>query len=432
VSGPRKWYALLALGSAAFTLAGSLVPFDFRAVAPGEALDTFKHAMAGRLAVVSRSDAAVNVMLGVPLGFALLGWLSADRGLIRSRVALRGLAVLPACAVFAALVEFTQVFTPSRMPSGLDVLAQTLGAALGMVLWLACGQWLTNEVRKAATGTGTAARFLVAYLAFLGFIEALPLDLSASPYAAYRKFRDGGVKPIPFREFGGMTEDEVLKRIGTLLELAGLYLPVGLLAARLPDRFWRPENAVRVALAALAVALVIEMGQVLVRSRTTSATDVLVGGGVAFLGWAIGKAFRNGRNFQGMYFLGALWWVALLWVSWQPFEVAAGVRIPFDWVPGGPLEGGNPLWALEEMLTKLVAFGLGGAILAGTVYGRPGRRTHAVAAVMGLFAAAFFEFGQTRFLHHTPCVTDVLLGGLGAFCGVWMTSKVRSGEPGSA
>jgi VanZ family protein len=229
-----------------------------------------------------------------------------------------------------------------------------------------------------------------------------------------------------------LTGDEVLKRVATLLELAGLYLPVGLLAARLPGGFWRPSNIVRVALAALALALVMELGQVMVKSRTPSATDVIVGGGAALFGWAVGKAFRHGLNFQGMFFLGALWWVALLWVSWQPFAVEAGVRVPFDWVPGGPLEVRNPLAALEKMLTKVVLFGLAGAVLAGSAFGQPGRRTLEVAVALGLAAAAFFEFGQTRFLGHTPCVTDVLLGGLGAFCGAWVTRKAACGvaQPG--
>ena len=55
------------------------------------------------------------------------------------------------------------------------------GAACGVVAWLFLGRWLTEEVRKAATGAAPASRFLVAYVFLLGFIQALPLDLNSSP-----------------------------------------------------------------------------------------------------------------------------------------------------------------------------------------------------------------------------------------------------------
>jgi VanZ family protein len=118
----------------------------------------------------------------------------------------------------------------------------------------------------------------------------------------------------------------------------------------------------------------------------------------------------------------ATWWMALAWVSWQPFRV--GDPVPFDWVPGMPLESGNPLWALEEMLTKLVLFGLGGVLLASSMFGTS-RRLAFIAAGFGFLASAFFEIGQTRFTGHTPCITDALLGGIGAFCGAWVTGRVR-------
>ncbi len=429
----REWFALLALGSASFTLVGSLVPFAFQARPWGEAREAFIQAMT-ELRIESKSDVVVNVMLGVPLGFALLGLLCADRGTSRTRAALLGLAMLPGCAVFSAAVEFAQLYTPGRTCSGLDVLSQTLGAALGMAAWLVCGQRLTHEIRKATTGTGAAPRFLVGYVLLLGFIQALPLDLSASPYVAYHKFLDNGVQLIPFGEFRELSDDEVLKRIATLLQLAGLYLPVGLLAARVPGQFWKRQNFARVLLVALGLALFIELGQVLVQSRTSSATDVIVGGLAAFFGWLLGRTFRDGLNLEHMVLLGGVWWAALVWVSWSPFDVEVGKATPFDWIPGMPLEAGNPLWALEEMLTKLVLFGLCGVLLASSMLmewrtGDSHPRVFAVAVALGLLTSAIFEVGQTRFVGHTPCITDVLLGGFGAFCGAWVTAKVRLWSP---
>ena len=422
----RRYFALLAIGLATFTVLGSLVPFDFEGRPWGEARAAFVTAMTARIQIESKSDAVVNVMLGIPLGFALLGMLCADRPVSRVHASLFGVLLLPACVVFSMAVEFAQLYA-NRTCSGADVIAQTLGAFLGVLTWLVCGQTLTNEVRKATTGQGAAARFLVAYVVLLGFAQALPLDFSASPADAYRKFRDGGVKPIPFGEFRTLEGNDVLGRMATLLKLGGLYFPLGLLAGRVPGRFWAVWNFKQVFLMCLGFALCVELGQVLVKSRTTSATDVVIGGTAAFVGWLIVKADRPPSMGHASALL--MGWVGVVgWISFQPFDMHP-VRQPFDWVPGTPLEGGNPLVVLEEIVIKLVLFGLLGVLVAVNDMSPPtGWLVILFAVGIGLLFAGLFEAGQTRVAGHTPCITDVLLGGVGAGCGAWVATKVRTGE----
>jgi VanZ family protein len=98
--------------------------------------------------------------------------------------------------------------------------------------------------------------------------------------------------------------------------------------------------------------------------------------------------------------------------------------VPFDGLPGTPLVAGNPLWVLEELLTKLVLFGLLGVIVA-AVAADQSWRVPAWAALIGLLSALVIEVGQTRLVGHTPGLTDVLLGGLGAGCGAWTTGRVK-------
>ena len=407
----RRWFALLVLGSAAFTLFGSLVPFEFQSKTWGDTVESFVWAMTYRVAIESRSDAVANVMLGVPLGFGLLGLLCADRGVSRRRASLYGLAMLPVCCAFAASVEFAQLFVPVRTCAGSDVLAQTLGSAIGMVGWLVCGQWLTDEIRKATTGTGAAGRFLVGYVLLLGFIQALPLDLSLSPANAYRKFRDGKVRFIPFGEFRSCSGDQAWDRVAGLLKLAGLYLPAGLLAGCLPGRFWSNDNVGQVLLVAIALPVGMEAGQVLVESRVSSATDALVGAFGAAAGWRLAQGHLSGVATWRLF--GPMWLGLLAVISWQPFGFQDPSQ-PFDWVPGMPLESGNPLSALEDILTKLVLFGLGGVIVAKSRLGKTSW-VLVIAAVVGLLASTVFEVGQTRTPNHSPSITDVLLGGIGAF-----------------
>ena len=89
-------------------------------------------------------------------------------------------------------------------------------------------------------------------------------------------------------------------------------------------------------------------------------------------------------------------------------------------MPGLPLETGDPLNALEEMLTKLVLFGLLGVLIAAW---RLPPRTQGGKAALNVALAIAKRRTPGRGLHreqpamgitHTPCITDVLLGGLGS------------------
>ena len=404
----RRTFALLALGVAAFIVYGSLVPFAFRARPPGEAASSFAWAMANRAVPQSRSDGLANLLIAVPLGFALLGWSCADRP-GGKRAALCGAAWLPACVLLAAAVEFGQLFLPTRTCAGSDVIAQGIGAAVGMVLWALAGQRLTGHARAVwGKADGAVPRLLVAYLALLAFIQTLPLDLTPSPADLYRKLRDT-VRYVPFGEFIGVDEAAAWKRAATLIQVFALYLPVGLLARRmrgfeagLSEAGMRKtpgltEASLKIVLLAFGVALLMESLQLVVQSRTPSATDVVVGACGALCGW-----WAAGRSRWLV-----LAWVAVLavhaWQPWTPHPAAAS----FDWLPGLPLEQGDPLFSLEEFLTKAVLFAP-----LGLVARRP-----SLAAVVGTTVAAVFEAGQLFVSSRYPCVTDVLIGGFGAWAG---------------
>ena len=390
----------LALASAAFILGGSLVPFDFRSRGLSEAADSFLWAMQRRWWPESRSDGIANVLLGVPLGFALLGLVRSGRSGIRGDIAW-GLLLVPACMAFAAAVEFAQLFVPERTCAGSDVLCQGFGAAIGTIGWMAAGRWLLRQAEAMWWGADAAGRILTAYLLLLAFIQLLPLDLSASPRDLYRKLRDDVVY-VPFFEFHGAGEQKSLDRTARLLQVFGLYVPVGLLLRR--TRFDLPP---RTFLLVLGIVCGMEGLQLVVHSRQPSATDVVVGMAGFLIGWWCT---------QRRLLLGIAWFLGLAFVSWEPFESAGPALRSFDWIPGMPLESANPLWALEQMLTKLVLFGLGGALLSS-----PYR-----AAALGLIVAGVLEAGQMALAAHTPCITDVFLGGLGTFLGCQL-SRDREG-----
>jgi VanZ family protein len=365
----------------AFTLYGSLVPFDFHTRDADDARTAFHWAMTNRWWFESRSDAVANVMLGVPLGFGLVGFLRAGRTGIAGDL-FAGVFCLPMCVAFAAVVEFAQLYVPERTTAGSDVLCQGLGSIIGMAAWAVAGRWLVRQAEAVWSGSGAAGRLLIAYLVLLAFVQLLPLDLSASPRDLYRKLRDDVVY-VPFSEELGW------ERAARLLQVIGLFLPAGLFARRADRGLWIP----------LLLAVATEGLQLIVKSRVPSATDAVAGGLGVMLGWWLSAQPRR-------IFLNVMWLVAILLISWQPFTTRTD-SLPFDWMPGLPLERGHPLFTLEEMLTKLVLFGIGGALMKSPLR----------AALGGLVVSGVCEWGQTDLGAHTPCITDVLLGAAGMWLG---------------
>ena len=406
----RRTLGSIVFGAVAFTVYGSLVPFDFRSRPWAVVVDSFHWAMVNRWWIESRSDGIANVMLGVPLGFGLLGFLRTGTSRRLSDL-LVGFLLLPGCLTFASAVEFAQLYVPERTCSGSDVLCQGLGSLIGMAGWVIAGRWLMGHAEAAWNGSESSGRLLVAYLVLLAFVQLLPMDLTASPRDLYRKLRDDVVY-VPFSE---LTAKAIWERTARLLQVFGLFVPVGLLArraVRVPRRWVVPL--------ALAAAMAMEAIQLIVKSRTPSATDAAIGASGALLGWWVA-----GSRSVPRWLLAACLFLGLAFTSWQPFELVMDPPLPFDWIPGLPLERGEPLFALEEMLTKCILFGLGGALLAAS----RSRQSIQQAAVMGLVASAIFEVGQTAFAHHSPCITDVLLGAMGAALGCRLAGATLTEPP---
>lgn len=79
-----------------------------------------------------------NVVMFMPVGFLFAGLVAPP---------LRAWAVLIAAGLSAA-VEVTQVFLPNRVPSVYDVVANSLGALLGVLLLGAVSQWLGQRTDR--------------------------------------------------------------------------------------------------------------------------------------------------------------------------------------------------------------------------------------------------------------------------------------------
>jgi VanZ family protein len=128
-----------------------------------------------------RPDWMANLAMLVPLGFLVTGGLWPGRG--RGRNAAAAIVAFLACLLFVVAVKYAQLFFPPRTVSLNYILAQSLGAVIGVAAFILCGPSLAR-LRRALSGNGTRAMIGLGVLYTGGYFlfSFFPFDvvLSAS------------------------------------------------------------------------------------------------------------------------------------------------------------------------------------------------------------------------------------------------------------
>jgi len=441
-SGRPNWLlAWLGVGYLGFVVYGSLVPFNFAWVPWDQALLRFFNIPMLRLGVGSRADWVANVLLFVPLTFFWLGllWKSG-----RSAGVLVSLLVWLAAVVLSVGIEFTQVFFPPRTVSQNDILAESLGALIGIGLWWWRGPrlWAWAQGWREARGvTHVAEYLLLAYLGGLFLYNVLPLDLTISPVEIYHKWKGNGINLIPF---GYPTEGMVEFVYGIAVDLV-LWIPVGALwvisGRRTPvQAFWWT----------LGAAFLLEVCQFFVYSRVSDVTDLITAAGGAGLGVLAGARLRQGEGAVAgrpsvgfgpsllWILLGVLGWIGVLClVFWYPFEFRTDApflreRLPLLYqVPFKNYYYGTEFRAITEVLHKLLFFlPLGVLLSLGPLQIRrfsPLRVLYGgLAFGLLLGVPLLIELGQVGLADKHPDSTDWMLEVTGALAGFVLVIIVRN------
>ena len=435
----RVTLLLLAVLFVAFAAYGSFVPLRLRHVGLGDAMRQFATTPLVSVGRASGSDFITNVLLFVPIGFLLLGAF-ADRS--------RGLAIallFPVLAIAATLsmaIEFGQIFVQGRTPSWNDVVAETLGAVIGAVAWVAVGsavvEWLA-ELFRSESETDRVYRILGAYVGVWAALGLLPFDFTVRLEELAEKFRAGRIVLTPF------PADWTLRDAGGTLLMAVPLGAFGVVAAR-ARRIAQP-TVVGLALG-LAVALAIEGAQLFSFSRTADATDLIMNATGVCLGvllaarWADRPtaAFYAGPGFK-LWPLAALllWCVTLVIRHWSPFDFVTDTayikgRIPqMMRVPFYSYYWGFAPYVLMDATTKLLMAVPIGALLQ--LIWQPQARVWrwVMAAGIVLLSGALFlglELGQLMLPSRVPDQTDVYIGTLGAVIGVALVALVNRRRAG--
>ena len=180
---PVPW----ALAYTLFVVYGSLVPLEFRPVELADAWARFRDIRYLALSAGARADWIANGVLYFFLGLVWSAVVSQRR---RARPVL--LRVWLGCCGLAVAIEFAQVFFPPRTVSLNDLIAEAIGAAVGILLWRLSGGVFAGLVRRITAGGPSAFRSaIIAYLLGYAFLSLFPFDfvisgveLAANQYGA--------------------------------------------------------------------------------------------------------------------------------------------------------------------------------------------------------------------------------------------------------
>ena len=416
-----------------FVVYGSLVPLRPVPIPFDEAWQRFLAIRTLRLGILARADWVANLLLMLPLAFLWLAALGTGRG--TAGRAILSAAVLSSCIALALAIEFTQVYFPQRTVSLNDIVAEGIGATLGVVLWWVTGDRVARWLRRWQETRGApnlAEQAVWAYAGLLVLYNLLPLDLAPSPWDLLQKFREGRLVLVPF---GFETSDvparlyEVASGIAVWAPLAALWV---LSRRKTPVQSW---------VAATGVAAIIEVVQLFVYTRVSDVTDVLIAAlGAAIGAWGIARFVRHSaqaaprsdeaaraRWIASGVALGMAWLAVVAVVFWYPFDVRmerAFVLSRLELLRKVPFQSyyfTSEFMAITQAFRHALFLVPWGAALG--IAGVPLTRGrwqwvyHAFAVCASILVPAAIEVGQLALPGKYPDSTDLALEAIGALAG---------------
>jgi VanZ family protein len=438
----RNTFLFLAFLYLAFVIYGSLVPLHFQHMPLEDAWKHFVGIQYLELGIGSRADWVANILLFIPLAFLWCGVFLSDRRVVVkwfiSTLILAGLIGL------SAGIEFTQIFFPPRTVSLNDIIAESIGALIGIFSWWFFGprvaSWLEGW-KAIRQRSGRAEKLLWLYLAVLFGYGLLPLDLTISPVEIYHKWRMGQIILVPFVPY--------------ISDARGLYELVSDIVIWIPAAFLLVmsgrQTKLRAWFSTVLLSAFLEFLQLFVWTRVTDVNDILtsiVGGGIGVLlgGMVAGRMTitrsqslpeTSRRRLQwGWALCSILWAIILIAVFWYPYNfnldrsflvqrVSLLKRVPFY-----AYYYGTEYRAVTELLHRIFFFAPLGGFIA-LALGKD-KRTFPwrgmVSALMFSGLAFVIEFGRLFISSKSPDSIDLFLEIAGAALGYWGVNFVVTGK----
>ncbi len=427
---------IAAIAVAVLIVYGSLIPFDFRRPDTFNPVVGLEHVP---FTPLSRTDLFVNVAVGLPLGFVLMGALRSARR--QGPVAAAVVVLVVGCVsmILGSAVEMVQVLSPMRKSSWNDVLGQGLGAVAGALAWTVTGPsvmvWLRHLAHERES-THFVRRLLQLFLPIYLVLQLTSVDVArASKVAA--EYGEGRVMVMPPASPFESTFLVMRDFAGNAL----LNIPIGTLAALGWVR-GRKRRAIGWAfLSGVAMLVAVEIAQEFVGLSDARVGDLLMGTLGVILGIAIAEQLVRHRPKNPIdrsrvvyaWFLAAAgaWTLLLVGQNWHPFDFELTSEIvtqrltrisliPFAFSYWYASYMVSPLQATHETVLKFVLavpLGLLLRLAWPLPSGRRARRQRAAIPVAATIVLIGIELGQIFLPTRFPDVTDVLIGAMGALVG---------------
>lgn len=272
---PRRWqFALFALAYIAALLYASIVPLTPKSMTLEQGVQEFQSLEWLRIDLDRRADEVVKMLACVPLSFAAMAALAADRRRWLGWVAALPIGALCNAAVLGVI--FVQLWFPPRTATMNRVLAYSAGVWLGVVLWLAVGPWLVQAMRVLARDAGTWRSLRTATRVFVLAIivhALVPMDFIYSLESLRAKYTAGRISFIADLLDSNTYRHHLLRLARTLATFA----PVGVmfrLGWERPGYRARVRSFAVAAAMGLAVAIALETARLFVFTALTDAPNI--------------------------------------------------------------------------------------------------------------------------------------------------------------
>ena len=428
-----------------FVIYGSLVPLDFVYLPWNEAFEKFQNIRFLNLGIGSRADWVANILLFIPLSFLWAAFFHQTANSFRYFTAL---IILVIAATLSLSIEFTQLFFPQRTVSINDIIAETIGAIAGIVIWRCYGQHFNTWIKRWTTNRESAGRYeqlLYIYIAIIFGYNLLPLDLTNSPVEIYHKWVDGKIHIIPF--FSSLED-------GISSFLYGFFVDIVI---------WAPVSFLWVLSAKKTLgqafkwswfsALLLEFLQIFVYSRVSDSADLITAALGAGLGIFIAKKYRLVTNshlateetaitrvnkpLAAPLSLIAGWSLILFLVFWFPYDFRIEPQLIKERLPQlfrAPFSAyyyGTEFRAITSLLSKLAFFFPLGVLMAHLKVGLPRSwpnnlvTTSLILFLIGI--AAIVELGQILLPVKSIDSADIFVAIAGGLTGYFTYQFVTGG-----
>ena len=247
---------------------GSLLPFHWNGLSLSAAWANFQDIPLLKLGVASRADLVANLLLYIPFGLLLCGWLVGENR--QPRLMSIGMLLSLLLSLTVALgVEFIQQFFAPRTVSLNDIFAELAGSILGIALWPVIGKHLTRLPQTIANG-GTQARegMLIAYALLYAVLSLFPYDFLLS----FDEWRDKLAAGAAGWVFAPNCGERCFLR---LIPEALLVAPLAALIFRHPRQHHLPSLLLSAAITGAILGVLIESLQLTIASGISQGASVI-------------------------------------------------------------------------------------------------------------------------------------------------------------